>query len=974
MNRSILLMSCALSVLAASGGGALAASNDAKSAAEGTTLGEVVVTAQRRQENLQDTPVAVSAFSQDTLKSKGLNGGQDLLLQVPNANYTRTNFGGYDFSIRGVGTNTIGAGAQAGVSINENELPVTANNFADTNFYDVQRVEVVRGPQGTLYGRSATGGAVDVITNKPTDTWGGYATASYGNYNTLNASGALNIPLGDAFALRIAGMREISDGFGENTYLNERVDGRNLGSIRATLRFKPNDRFNAYLLYENYTEDDTRNRVGKQLCITDPGPSSVGGVPIAAAGGNVLTNYAAFLNQGCLPGSLYQPAAYGAVNSNATFLATGNLIGLNNGTNVFANNPLQDSNLHNIQSVIQPEYKINTALVELHMEYKLTDNLTLTSISGFNRNGTFTVEDYNRIVPSAPFTPANALFGPYSLYAFPNGVVPDPQVGTSNYFRTFDQASGSGREYTEELRLASSFSGKLNFSGGLFYSENRGNTDYYVESNALTAAAYANNFAGGALAGGPVNVDPNASPDGSGHNYYDSRTGGGSYLKSYAAFGEVYYNIKSDLKLTLGGRFTEDVLYNLAYPISVIIGANNGTTPYPNTNVNPLLPNGGYGGFPTTVCASSVTATQVNCLVQQRVTYNEFTGRANLDWTPTLSFTDKTLVYATFSRGYKGGGFNTPCQGGGIGNTSGVCPYPATFAPEFINAYEIGTKNTLLGGRMTLNLDGFYYDYTGYQISTIVDKSSVNLNLNAKIYGVEFETAYSPVHDLTLNANLGYLHSQIDDGQTQVDQINLTQGNSNYTLLHADDGTACLAPTAYLAYLISQGAPAPFLSSGQIPGIGQAFAGACTVQGYAAANAYFGSNVNYANVNGVPADLGGKHLPNTPELTVSLGGQYIVHLPKSWDAIARVDYYWQAHSYARIFNAVNDYLQAYDVVNATVTFRNMDQGFDVQFFIKNAFNAQPITGVYLTNDTSGLFQNVFTLEPRTFGLQLTKKF
>ena len=221
-------------------------------------------------------------------------------------NYSRGNFGGFNFKIRGIGVDVVAFSGTTGVSINENELPLAGNNFANTDFYDVQRVEVLRGPQGTLYGRNATGGAVDVITNQPTDDFGGYASASYGNYNAIKVQGAVNIPLGDDWALRVAGFRYTQDGFGQNIYLNERVDGRDLGSIRATLSFKPNDSFDAYLMYEHYAEDDNRNRIGKQLCIKDPGPTSVGGVPIAPAGGPIFTNYAAFLNQGCLPGSLYQ--------------------------------------------------------------------------------------------------------------------------------------------------------------------------------------------------------------------------------------------------------------------------------------------------------------------------------------------------------------------------------------------------------------------------------------------------------------------------------------------------------------------------------------------------------------------------------------------------------------------------------------------------------------------------------------------
>ena len=962
MNKHSLLMSCAIGALALSGQMAWAATATAADTGSGTTIGELVVTAERREENLQDTPIAVSAFSADTLKNERLDGGQNLLLKIPNANYSRSNFGGYDFKIRGIGTDVVSAGVTgaAGVSININELPVTFNNFANTDFFDVDRVEVLRGPQGTLYGRNATGGAVDLITTQPSSTFGGFGSVEYGNYNTVKTTGAVNIPLGDMFAVRLAGFRLVQDGFGENTYLNRRVDGRDLGAARVTISFKPNDKFSAYLMFEHYGEDDNRNRVGKQLCIKDPGPTNVGGVPIAPAGGAIINNYAAFLNQGCLPGSLYQNAAYGTVNSNATFLATGNLVGLNNGMDVFANHPLQDHNLHNLESVIQPLFTSQEDLFDFHMAYNVTDDLTLTSITGFNHAQGTSAEDYNRIVPLTPFMPTSSSpFGPIAPLAFPNGVVNDPQTGRSNLLTSFDYGTTATKEYTEELRLTSSFKGKFNFSAGGFYSEITSPANainYYVESNALTASAVVNNIAGGALLGGPVHIDPNYPPNGSGHNYYDARYGGGS-TKTYAGFAEVYYDITSQLKLTLGGRYTTDELYNISYPISVLVAANNGTAPYPNTSGNPLFPNGGVSGFPSTVCTTSLA----QCLIPQRVTYREFTGRANLDWTPVLKFTDKTLVYATYSRGYKSGGFNTPCQSGlgTVGSVGNSCPYPLSYAPEFINAYEVGTKNTLLGGSLTLNADAFYYDYTGYQISQIVAKSSVNLNINAKIYGVEFEGVYSPIHNFTINANVGYLHSAIDNGQSQVDQINLTQGNPNYTLVHQDDGTACLAPTALLAGYIAAGLPAPYLATGG-PAPNQFFPGACAASG--------------AYQNGIPQDLSGKKLPNTPDFTVSAGAQYVFDLPDDWRATLRGDYYWQDSSFARIYNASNDFLEAYHVVNATLTFANVGMGVDLQLFVKNAFNAQPITGTYLTNDTSGLFQNVFTLDPRTYGAQLTKRF
>ena len=977
-----------------------------------------MVTAERRETNLQDTPIAVSAFSSDTLKNEKVNGGQDLLLQVPNTNYSRTNFGSFNLKIRGIGTDVIGTGGTQGVSINENELPVTASNFNNSEFFDVERVEVLRGPQGTLYGRNSTGGAVNIITVKPSSDFNGFASLQYGNYKSVKATGAVNIPLGDAFAVRIAGTRLVQDGVGTNTFLGGQVDGRDLGAIRITASFKPTDRFSAYLMFEHYGEDDTRNRVGKQLCITDSDAmhATVGGVATNAS-------QRAFLSQGCLPGTVYQNAAYGALNSNSTLGGiVANLGGVNNYTDLFGTHPLQDHNLHNIESVIQPLNTAQEDLVDLNLSYNLTDNLTIQSITGFNRSYGTTAEDYNRLVPLTPYTPSGI-----AALLFPGGVITDPQTGKSNKITSFDYGDAKSKEYTQELRLTSSFKGPFNFTAGGFYSEINGQTpgtDYYVESNALTAFTIVNNFAydatyagfapfgaavarneasgrcasaaavaaanGGCVAvnagaplGGPIHIDPNYPPTGEGHNYYDSRTAN-NQLKSYAAFAEVNYEITPTLKLILGGRYTEDILRNAQYPVSLLSAAPNNGPAYVDAGFPisqyPLLalagfPNGvpgsptpAVGGFPATACTTSTTA----CLVPQNVTYKEFTGRANLTWTPTLTFTDKTLIYGQYARGYKGGGFNTSCQAslGGAGGSATACGYPLTYNPEFIDAFEIGSKNTLLGGSLQADLTGFYYLYHGYQSSRIISESSVNYNYNAKVYGVEFEGIYSPVRNLRLNANVGYTHSALDANQYSQDSLNLNQGNGAYTLVKDTGGQNCLALTSAIATATAVGIPGAGYSALCLGGAGYPAIPAPGI----------GAQPNPLNPDGtaikfgVAQNLGGNQLPNTPDLTVSVGAQYTLELPADWHATLRGDYYWQDNSFARVYNTASDVLQSYHVVNATLTFANVGMGLDLQFYVKNAFNAQPITGIYLTDPTSGLFRNVFTLDPRFYGAQITKRF
>jgi len=948
---------------------AAAASGAASSDQQPTTIGELVITAERHAENLQDTPIAVSAFSGDTLKTKRLDGGQNLETSIPNANFSRSNFGGYNFQIRGVGTKVVGAGGTSGVSFNLNELPVTANHFADEEFYDVSRVEVLRGPQGTLYGRNATGGAVNIITNMPTDGFNGSVTGEYGNYSEKKLTGFVNFGLNDEFRVRLAGFWKDHDGYGLNSYTGDRVDGENVGSVRATVSFKPNDRFNAYLVYEHYEENDTRNRVGKQLCIKDPGPSSVAGYATSAQDQE-------FMTQGCQAGSLYNPASYGTLNSSGTLGGElANILGLTSG-DVFANHPLQNHNLHDIESTINPLYKARSETVDFHMEWRVTDNLTLSSITGYNHAWGTSAEDYNRLVPLISFNatpdPHNgiaAAVGGQATYAylysllFPGGVVSDPQTGASNKLNSFDYGTTEDIEWTQELRLSSSFSGPFNFSGGLFYSSNRtpnGTSNYYVESSSLTAFSQMNNLLGGGLLGGPVTIGQGYPPDGTGHNYYDSR--GGSLLQSYAAFGEAYWQATPDIKVTAGLRYTSDHLQYLQYPILLLVP--------------------GFSGFPTTDCTTTVSAT---CNINQHHVWDALTGRFNIDWTPHLSFTDKTLVYFSYSRGYKGGGFNTPCQGNLGEAGGGACGYSLQFAPEYIDAFELGTKNTLMNGQLTLNADMFYYNYKNYQISKIVAESSVNENINAKIYGAEFEGLWSPVRNLTLNANVGYLHTEITGGDS-IDTLNLTQGDPTYVLLKTGSGANCIVDSAGLATVLTAssdalggaaltkmcGGSAAYTTFLTTPvAAGGAGLSSATAAFFTSGLYNYGAN---ASSDGVSVNLKGKELPNSPHWTLGFGAQYVFELPGEWKATLRGDYYWQASSFARIYNAVNDQLKSWDNINATLTFSNVEKGVDLQLWVKNLTNNQPITDTYVTDATSGLFTNVFTLDPRTYGVSLTKKF
>ena len=144
--------------------------------------------------------------------------------------------------------------------------------------------------------------------------------------------------------------------------------------------------------------------------------------------------------------------------------------------------------------------------------------------------------------------------------------------------------------------------------------------------------------------------------------------------------------------------------------------------------------------------------------------------RVAANWTPKLDFTDQTLVYGSYAHGYKAGGANPPGAILGAYNLQagvrGIPVHPKTFDPEFIDAYELGSKNTMLDGGLTLNGDVFYYDYKGYRISEIVDRTAINLNFDATVKGAELEASYEPIPGLKFHFAGGYEDTRIKNGQS----------------------------------------------------------------------------------------------------------------------------------------------------------------------------------------------------------------
>ena len=432
--------------------------------------------------DVQSIPIAITALSQEQLTATQTAGGPDLIKQVPNMTFTKTNFSGYSIQIRGIGTQAISVTTDPAVAVAFNDTPFIRNHFFEQEFYDVSQVEILRGPQGTLYGRNATAGVVNLTSAKPTDQFEAMASGEFGNYGQRRFEGMINLPLVDDWLdVRIAGEWTKRNGYTHNEYDGDNIDGRDLWSARLSVGWHPYEDLKVNFVWEHFAEDDDRLRSGKQLCTRAPQPESIGGQPVTP-GASLFETFSSYLDQGCQMGSLYAKSAFGTPDGYSlpySFIAFG---GDPYGTQV------QSPDLRTINSQLTPTYKAKNDTAELIANYQLSPSLTLTSETGFSQDFLWSTEDYNRFgsVPgmfgpgsSTPGSPIQSTDGPYGVFC-------DPQVGCSSGLLAEDLSEEHAWQASQEFRLASHSSGPFNFSVGGNYLHYETAESYYVFANTLT--------------------------------------------------------------------------------------------------------------------------------------------------------------------------------------------------------------------------------------------------------------------------------------------------------------------------------------------------------------------------------------------------------------------------------------------------------------------------------------------------------
>lgn len=974
--KELIKLSLAIATSVGLSTSAIAASNQ---------IEEVVVTAQRTAESIQDVPIAVTALTGKMLLDKQVVTVSDLQMNAPNVSFTNTNFGSNSLSIRGIGRLLTAATGDAGVSVHTNEISI-GPNLNSGEFYDMERVEILRGPQGTLYGKNATGGVVNFVTAKPNfDGVNGFLDVEVGDYNNQRVKAALNIPITDNFAVRVAGMMLQRDGYSENlgagqvgldgrvmdrdifgNKLEKEVDGRDQTDFRITARWEISDEASLWVMYNEYDEDSNRTRINNQVCVTD---SAVYGCEADGVGFEV---------------------PYESSKVSATLATLYGLLPIAaDGTGEF-NWARPDLDLRKMHTDFEPLFENNIKQWSFGFEYEF-EQYTLGIVGGYSESEYMTQQDYNmdigfelpfnfyRADGEWPISIANdnAQLGnpndPCSVYTGKAGVVqggPCQISGISQNY-SYDQSSSEGDGWTFEVKLQSSYDGPFNFLVGYTQFDSESEGDYFVINNVLD------------------NGRPDNYP-GLFNSFGDYK--GATFLEGSSFFGEIYYDLTENVKLTVGLRQNDDdkavsgtsVLWDATdanFPLSTALAGN--IAPQLWSRVTGFL-NGAAAPTATELAlinlyapgadlaAAGLTAPQsaerlaihsavpiVAAFNETRVltgspdsfNYEETTGRIGIDW----QINENSMLYAFFSRGYKPGGAN-PSIPAEFQGTSAF-----DFEQEDIDAFEVGIKNTLFDGSMTLNANIFTYDYEGLQVARIKNNSSINENIDAQITGAEVEMLWNATENLQVDFSYSWLDSEVDGGES-VDPSNRTNGDPSWTALNGI-ARIIIAPTDALI------AATPLLNT-----VGVA-------AGAVIPGAYYDNGipqfVNNAILDafgipwqeGLAQSLDGNQLPNAPEHTIKLGLAYTMPTEVLGGNLTfRWDYYWQDDSYAREFNTKGDEIDSWDQHNAAVIYNSASGKWTARLWARNLQDEDNITGHYLTSDTSGYYRNYFTTEPRIYGL------
>ena len=871
---------------------------------------EVVVSATKKEQSLQDIPVSIEAFTAEDIDKNMVEDFSDLAEVVPGLIVDKALGSGSSYSMRGVGSYGVGAAVVPSLITSINGHAVGSSALNDTGFHDLERIEVLKGPQGTLSGRNAVQGLVNLVTARPTGELEGNLEITGGNYNSQRTNIVFNVPLNERVSMRLASSLFKRDGTIKNISTGNDIDGRESVAGRLSIDFDMNEKTSVEFTYDYQKADDNRQNIGVNFCESDPlfgcSPFTVGSIGQTA---HVNGSTAGFFNFAA------------ALNADPT---------ANSYSGITVLNSMSEVNLNRDPSLMQKH-----ELAQIQVNHDLNDSYNLIV------KATYTARDYNHMADNDynnSTTPFPGLFPA----GHPASAIPMQWEGcfggfhstfceTINSDRTYEFAKDETETWQGEVTLISNLDGPLNYQIGYYHFDQTSRNVYQVQTASWNLIADASvhpyNMAlfNGALTGsGSTDFHiPWALSGFSAAALPSLLTGyiapvpvqgffNDDYIrtKSKAILGELYYNLSDQTMLTLGVRYNDDVVKDSVFSCLSFTACSN----YP---LSQKL-TGEYGFFPTVVTEAD-DALGYKLAIQHDIDNDR-------------------MVYASYTTAIKAGG-NNP-------NELGL---PDPYDQEETGVFEIGAKGIFLDGAMLLNTAYFQNTTDGMLISSIVNAGSKNVNTDAEISGLEGNMILFLNETTSIDVTLLKAESEI----TNLSLINPTNIN-NAT-------SRAMLPDALGGGLVQR------LGEGGVLTVGATDAGLVyKFAGYLCLEPFNPFGAGCGNP-GIPVDVSGNKLPQSPELSYSIGLNKDF-VGENGNTRARIVYRYMSEREGTVYNQPHLQVPEHKFIDATVTYRPNDGNWFVRLEAKNLGDDRYIGSWYLASGLQGGNKFATVTDPRMLGL------
>lgn len=705
---------------------------------------EIIVTATRRAESLQEVPIAIAVYSTELLHNAGVDDIQELMNLSPSfqASSNVSESQGLVIRIRGVGTQGNNPAFESAVGVFIDGVYRARAGIALTELLDIEQIEVLRGPQGTLFGRNTTAGALNIITRGPSLEPEATLEATYGNFNEFDIRGTISGPIiADKLAARVSAQFLRRDGFVTDFLTGADLDNKNRYQLKGQVLFTPNDRTDLRLIFDIRESNEDCCFPVTLNNDRDIRPSDIiNGVPNA---GNFP------------PPSIPIPP----------FPPLGTQV---DPPNAFARQAT--SNSPTTQDV--KEFGFSG---ELNVEF---DKFNFTSITAYRDFESFRELDVDftdadllfndRVDSTEIFTQEVRLQGVTGKLDWLVGAFySDEQIGLrgslthgTDYLSFIDQRLGNLvlALFSEGQPLA----GLVDAVGGSQFTFS--GTDLFLAGfSPFTALAATGGAAPGGWAGGTGAIDDQFSSDNT----------------SFSIFTHNVFSVTEELKLTLGFRYNWDdkhavsVINNDPANSPGCIGIRPALQFLPNNIIMETLGLTGDLRRVKDVIAAlgclGITSPGFSFDIKQST--NEWSGTAGLSY----QVSEDVMVYGSFGRGYKAGGINLDRAGTTLtlvgDNTDPANFLSPVFGPEIVNAFEIGLKTSFPDSRTTINIAVYLNDYDNFQLNTFTGFNFQPESIEkVQSKGFEIELTTAPTDNL--QAQFGVAYTKADYGDNITDTSN----------------------------------------------------------------------------------------------------------------------------------------------------------------------------------------------------------